>query len=295
MNEASLRTMLFRARTRKPVEGDESKLADAFACLSAMRISDYGEPINIGDYCERLYGDKVININVDCDGGNCVDDFIFWLQEHGYVSNGRFPRITSSGINFLQMALELTLEDSTRTGDYEQIVYQVSASLMSNLARMNLKPLIIPSFPLIGSGVFYRRNERTGRWHRYIIPDVLVRLDGYDLPPGLGLSKYIGVEIQKTNFHRLETKEEKYLTYNGAESDVARKEHLYPLYVLQSNRVRSEEDGRRLIEKAKRQISKALEFLPERDDRLFYNIAYFHRTGRLDWLFPPTERKYYEA
>ncbi|MGC8618579.1 MAG: hypothetical protein ACP5UZ_07615 [Thermoplasmata archaeon] len=287
MNEASLRTIMFRMRSRKPVEGGEEMLADAFACLSGMRISDCGEPINIGDYFQRLYCDEVINLRTDCDGGNCVHDILFWLQEHGYVSNGRFPKITSSGINFLRMALELTLEDSARTGDYDQIVYQVSAILMRTLGGMNLKPLVIPSFPLIGVGVFYRRNPETGVFHRFIIPDVLVRLDGYYIPPELGLSRYIAIEIQRSNLNRLTSKEGKYVAYNDPGTGAARRASLHPLYVIQSNRVSTEDGGRKLIDKARKQIIKALEFLPERNDMLFFNVAYLHRPGRLDWLFPP--------
>lgn len=289
MNDASLRTMMYRIRSGKPVEGDKSSLASSFIYLSGLELNECGGTIDVHDYFMRLFGDDVININVDCDGGNCVEDVLLWLQQHGYASNGRFPVITQSGRNYLQKALELTLEDSARSRDYEQIIYQVSARLTNTFGRMNLKPLVIPSFHLIGAGVFYSRNMETGVWHRYIIPDVLVRLDGNYIPPELGLSRYIAVEIQRSNFNRLMSKEEKYITYNDPGMGAASKAQLYPLYLLQSNRVSSEEEGRKLIEKARRQISKALEFLPDRDDRLFYNIIYFHRSGRLEWLFPPAK------
>ncbi len=289
MNEQSLNEILFRRRTGNAEDEDEAIPANAFACLSAMSISDCGGPINVPDYFEGLFGDDVFNIKIDCDGGECIQDVIFWLQSHGYISRGRFPIITKNGRSFLEKALELTLEDSARSGDYQQIVYDVSASLMQIFGKLNLKPVAIPSFPLIGAGVFYMRRAETGVLHRFVIPDVLVRLDGYYIPPELGLSRYIAVEIQRSNFDRLKTKQEKYLVYNGAEKDVSRKAQLYPLYILQTNKIRSEDDARKLIEKVRRQISKALQFLPERDDRLFFNVAYFHRSGRLDWLFPPAK------
>ena len=284
MKEDSLMTIAYRVRSGDPEEGDRSKLANSSICLNTLMLNEYGETIEMADHFERLYNDRVMNVYGDCDGGNCINDILFWLKEREYVSNGRFPRITERGIDYLRMTLEITLEDSARTGDYAEIVYQVGASLSRNLSRLNLKPIVIPSFPLIGSGVFYMKKEETGVWHRYIIPDILVRLDGSYIPPELGLTKYIAVEIQRSNFNRLAFKQDKYITYNG--TDFA-KAQLFPLYVLQNNRIHNEGDGRKLIASARTQICKALPSFPERDDRLFYNIAYYHRSGKLSWLFPP--------
>ncbi len=281
---------MLRTRSGKSVEGDESTLASAFIYLSALRMNEYGETIDVSDYFARLYCDKVINLKTDCEGGHCVIDVLWWLQLHGYVSRGSSPSVTLNGLNFLRSALELTLEDSARIGDYEETVYQMSARLMRELSRINLDPLIVPSFPLIGAGVYYRRNEGTGRWHRYIIPDMIVRLDGRNIPPELGLSRYLGIELQRTNFARLKEKESKYLTFNGSDENVSRREQLYPVYLLQSNRVRSAEGGRKLLEQARKQVLKALRFLPqERDDRLIYNMGYFYRSGGIGWLFPLTK------
>lgn len=287
MNERSLNGILFRRRAGSAEDGDEETLANAFTYLSAMSISDCGWPINVSDYFESLYGDDVFNIKTSCDGGDCINDVLLLLQRHGYVSNGRFPSITQSGRNFLLKALQLTLEDSARSGDYLQIVYDVTASLNQTFGKLNLKPVALPSFPLIGVGVFYMRKAETGVLHRFVIPDILVRLDGHYIPPQLGLSRYIAVEVQRSNFDRLKQKQEKYLAYNGAENDVSKNVQLFPLYIVQANKIKSGDGARKLILSARKQISKALEFLPEEDESLFFNIAYFHRSGKLDWLFPP--------
>lgn len=279
--------MLFRKRNGNQEDGDDATLANSFVYLSAMQISYYGGAIDVSDYFERLSGDPVFNIEIDCDGGECINEVLFLLQQHGYVSEGNSPIVTKNGRNFLEKAMELTLEDSARSGDYQEMVFSATASLTRFFGKLNLQPVAMPSFPLIGAGVFYKRNAETGVWHRFLIPDILVRLDAAYIPLELGLSRYIAVELQRSNFGRLKSKQDKYISYGGAEKDVSRSVQLYPLYLLQSNRIRSEDESRKLIEKARRHVGKTLEFLSERDDRLFFNIAYIHRSGRMDWLFPP--------
>ena len=284
MKEESLMAMAYRVRGGDVDDIDRSNLANSSIYLNALMLNYYGEAIEVADQFERLWGDGVMNPHGDCDGGDCVNEILFRLQDMGYVSEGRYPRITQRGIEYLRKTLEITLDDSARTGDYAEILYQSAAVLYKYLSKLNLKPTIAVPFPLIGSGVFYMKKESTGVWHRYIIPDILIRLDALYIPLELGLTKYTAIEIQLSNYQRLAGKEEKYIRYNG--SDFA-DHQLFPLYLLENNRIRNEEEGRKLIEKAGRQISKALPSFPGRDDRLFYNIAYYFRSGRLIWLFPP--------
>jgi hypothetical protein len=285
--------ILSRVRKHEAGHRDIVDLARYFAYLSLVVIEgesmEFGEEVDdfVFDCFRAIYKDSVFNFPIDCTDRVCVSETRLNLLQNKYLvagDRGNPLRLTEKGFRFLHECLDLMANDASSRkrrklaiedlGDgkrkrrsragrtHTNRVFRVAAMLYTMLSSLGLNPVIIPSFPLIG-GIQYRKNEKTQKSQRFLIPDIIIKLDAQIIPPELGLSRYISVELQSSHFDELGKKQIKYDNLMAENAEDLISSSLYPLYVLRNSSIKSDSDREKFLNRVKTSILKQISDAPE--------------------------------
>ncbi len=251
-----------------------SDLAKYFTFLSAVNarfgtrfVNVYEIDDYVSSYFISVFNDKTINLPLYADSLQNVSLIREELCNNKYLQFSdkyHTAGLTRKGYNFLNRCLNLMENDVTsrRKGSHTRSVLYFANILDEMLRKLSLDPIVVPSFPLIGTGIQYRENEITHKQTRYLIPDLIIKINSELVPPELGLNKYLGVEIQISHYDELADKQVKYDTL-AAENPQEPISSLYPLYVLRNEYLKDHASREASLNRVKTSIMKHIADAPE--------------------------------
>jgi hypothetical protein len=266
---------LSRVRRRVGGRRDIANLSTYFAFLSAVyaRFSTvFTDAYEIDDYVysyfRSVHDDKIINLPLDLDNLPEMSQIREELCNSKYLkfyAPNNSAGLTQKGYHFLKECLNLMDNDVTsrRKDSHTRAVLESANILDEMLRKLNLNPTVVPSFPLIGTGIQYRENETTRKQMRYLIPDLIIKVNSESVPPELGLSKYVGAEIQVSHYDELSDKQVKYDTLAAEDPQKPISSSLYPLYVLRNENLRDHASREALLDRVRASIMKRIADAPE--------------------------------
>ena len=249
-------------------------LSAYFAFLSAVYIrfsTVFTDVYEIDDYVSSyfrsVHGDKIINLPLDLNSlseMSQIREELCYSKYLEYYPKNNSAGLTRKGYNFLKECLNLMDNDvaARRKGSHTSSVLYSANVLNEMLRKLSLDPIVVPSFPLVGAGIQYRGNEINNKQKRYLIPDLIIKINSESIPPELGLSKYLGAEIQISHYDELAEKQVKYDTL-AAEGHREPVSSLYPLYVLRNEYLKDHSSREASLDRVRASIMKRIADAPE--------------------------------
>ena len=281
--------MLARVRRGTAIQEEIEDLANYFGYLTFTYIENgsiaYREWVNdyVLDCFRAIDKDPIINLPINCTDQSCVSDIYWNLAENKYLIGGDTGdplRLTEKGINFVHECVALIEnegssknvkkpEENQEQGNrkyrskagrtHTHHVLRAANILYSMYRKFN--PVIVPSLPLIRTGVQFRKNEKTGKLMRFLIPDLIVKFNTNLVPTELWPYTYVGVEVQTSGYDQLAAKQEK---YNILAAENIDSPSLYPLYLVRNPHIK--EDGterQKFLQRVKKSILRHISDAPE--------------------------------
>ncbi len=247
--------------------GDLAKYYGALSSVNARfgtqfkKIHEIDECVS--DFFNAAYEDSTIKLPLFYDALEDPYKIVKELVDNKYLQYSNQygnARITAKSYNFLLKCLATMDNDvsSRRKNTHARTVLRTANILDETIRSLGLEPTAVPSFPLLGTGVQSTEKENINGRKLRLIPDLVIKINSKHIPPELGLSNYLGVEIQLSHYDELAEKQIKYDTLAAVDPEKPITSSLYPLYILRNKRLNDPADRSPLMDSVGKSIMKRI-------------------------------------